>query len=110
MQQQYRTGAARALLPPLHDGQKRLEDDGLDQVVVKARLTRAAPGLLLPVAGDGDDGCILAAGLLPQPGRDLVTVHPGKADVQDHDLRRVLPARDEGMWAVMGDPDGVARE
>ena len=39
----------------VQEREQGVEVDRLDQVVVEARLLRAAAGLLLAVAGDGDD-------------------------------------------------------
>ena len=74
-------------------GEERVEVDRLDQVMVEPRLARAAAGLLLPVARDGDDDGVLAALLSPQLGGHLVAVHPGKADVEEHDLGPMLAGR-----------------
>ena len=83
---------------------------GLTRWWLKPRLLRAVAGLLLPVAGDGDQDRVLAALLPPERGRQLVAVHAGEADVQEHHLGPMLAGRGEGLLAVVGDPDLVARE
>ena len=45
----------------------------------------------------------------PQLGGHLVAVHPRQADVEEHDLGPCSRADVDGVRAVMGDPDRVAR-
>ena len=78
--------------------------------MVEPRLGRAAAGLLLPVARDGDDEGFLAALLSPQLGGHLIAVHPRKADVEDHGLGFVFSCGLDGIRSAMGHPDRVARE
>ena len=56
--------------PAVEEREQGVEIDGLDQVVVEARLLRAASGLLVAVAGDGDEQGLradLAAGASSPP-------------------------------------------
>ena len=65
--------------------------DGLDDVVGEAVLARSPHVLGAPVARDGDQrGAVEAGG--PQRGGQLVPVHPGEPDVDEHQLRARLLA------------------
>src|SRR5262245_13111435 len=59
--------------------------DRLDEVEIEADLGRAAPGLGLAVAGQGDqEDPSTGSGAAHSPG-DLVAIHPRQADVDEHD-------------------------
>lgn len=74
----------------------------LDEVKVKACLPGASSVFLLPVAryGNEQQGLLRPAALeLP---RYLVTIHPGKADVQHHHVRHVGPRCGKCFRSVPG--------
>jgi hypothetical protein len=67
-----------------------LEIDGLGQVVIKPRSKRTLPGRLMPVSGQSDEHNILENCLLAYSCRQLITVEPRQADIQQHDVRPVI--------------------
>ena len=63
--------------------------DGLDELAVEpGGAPRFRP--LDAVASDGDQQRVLEAAVLTQPAGDLVAVHAGKADVQQHGVGKEL--------------------
>ena len=61
----------------------------------------------LAVTGHRDDRRELASGQGAQRAGDLVPVHPGQTDVEQHDLRRADPRFFEGGGSIAGGPDLV---
>jgi hypothetical protein len=57
---------------PAQDGEQLVEVDRLDEMVIDAAAARAAPGLLVAEAGDGDDQGVGAAIVGAPPLGDLV--------------------------------------
>src|SRR3954447_7232582 len=60
--------------------------DGLDEVMVEAGGLGAARIELLSVTRTRDHDRVLEFHFLPESARDVVAVHPGKADVEQDDI------------------------
>jgi hypothetical protein len=79
--------------------------DWLRQVLVKARLSRAFPIPLLPIAGQRDQPCGLHSGNMTQTRRDLEPTHARQADVQEHHVRPEGRNGGEGARPICGRAD-----
>ena len=76
---------------------------GLDQMLVKPRLVRAAAVLVLPVAGHGDQAGFGRGWVVTQPAGDPVAVQPRQPDVAEHDIRLPFFCRLDAGWSGVGD-------
>src|SRR4051794_11873092 len=86
--------ATRSWSPRLADERHQgVVRDGLHEMVVDAGVVRTPTVLLGPIAGDRDDRGSPAPLLPPEMLGDLPAVHPGQADVQQHEHRPVRPGR-----------------
>ena len=59
---------------------------GFDHVRIEPGVARLLPVFFLSPPGERDQHDILAPWFLPDPPADFITVHPGKADVEQHDV------------------------
>src|SRR6202034_4123825 len=83
--------------------------DGLDQVVVEARLSGAEAILVLAVAGDGDDHDIPES-VAAKLACDLIAVHAGQADVEEDEFRPEVEGFGDGGRPVISGANVIAQE
>ena len=81
---------------------------GLTRCSSKPGLAGEGAGVVLGVAGDGDEGQVGQLGTGAEGPGDLVAVHVGQADVHEHHVEAVGADRPQGRRAVVNDLNLVA--
>src|SRR5437773_4551765 len=82
----------------------------LDEVRVEASLERACPVLRSTVTADGDQYHVAIAEFTTQRPCNLVSVHAGQSDVQQHEIRAIFPRNVHRFGACRRDADVVVHE
>src|SRR6478609_3881899 len=92
----------RSTVPGRKQREQGIVVERLREVEVEARTLRPAAVLVLAVPGDGNNHGILAALFLPELRDDLVAAHPRKADIEQDEIRLILPGHFDGFWPTVG--------
>ena len=101
----------RALNPPQHgvDARDQLgRGEGLDDVVVGAKLQPRDPVRVLALRGEQDHRHARPLAVLPQPPHDLQPVHAGEHQVEHDEVGSLLAGATQRARTVARDPGGVS--
>ena len=89
---------------------ERIEINGLGKMMIESRFARAIMVVGIYVARHCDQHGISGYWMLAQSARHLVAVHPGHADVVQHDVRPAAEGRRQRGLSVVYVPHRVAGE
>ena len=82
-------------------------DDRLHQVMIEAGFPGKPEIFFLAISGDGDQGGVLDGFIPAQVGGQLISVHAGQADIEEHDVGLGAPGLFQPGRPVVCDPHVV---